>query len=82
MTTGPCAWFSRACRTEPRPGRPGCLRVPADDHQVGAGGQADQRPARVAVHDLLADRHVGVLGPPVVEQAGQMPGGVRRGLGA
>ena len=81
MTTGPCAWLSRACRIEPRPGC-GVAGAPADDHQVGPGGQADQRPARVAVHDLLTDLHAGVLGPPVVEQGGQMPGGVRRGLGA
>ncbi len=82
MTTGPCAWFSRACLTEPRPGQAGVAGAPADDHQVGAGGQADQGPARVAVHDLLTDVHAGVLGPPVVEQAGQMPGRVGRGLGA
>jgi hypothetical protein len=31
------------------------LRVPADVHKVGAGGQADQDPAGVPVHDLLAD---------------------------
>jgi hypothetical protein len=60
----------------------GVAGAPADDHQVGPGGQADQRPARVTVHDLLTDLYAGVLGPPVVEQGGQMPGGVRRGLGA
>jgi CubicO group peptidase (beta-lactamase class C family) len=42
--------------------------VPADDDQVGAGGQACQRPARVAVDDVLADRDAGVLIPPTVEQ--------------
>jgi ornithine carbamoyltransferase len=43
-------------------------RVPPQHDQVGAGGQADQRPARVAMDELLADRHVRVLGPPAVQQ--------------
>ena len=46
----------------------------ADDHQVRPGGQPDQRAGRVTVHDLLPDRHVGVLGPPLVEQAGRAAG--------
>ena len=33
--------------------------MPADDHQVGADGQADQHAARAVAHDILADRHVG-----------------------
>jgi putative transposase len=41
--------------------------VPTDD-QVGAGGQADQHPARAVTHDRLADRDVGVVLPPVAQQ--------------
>ena len=60
--------------------------TPADHHQVGAGGQAEQRPAGVAVHDVLADRYVGVLAPPAVEQCLKLPRhlrfcGVRLGWG-
>jgi hypothetical protein len=55
--------------------------APADDHEVRAGGQPGQRAARMAVHDLVTDRHVRVLGPALVEQAGQRRGRVRRGLG-
>ena len=66
------------------PHRAGTRRAgaPADDDQVGPGGQADQRAARVAVHDLVRDLHVGVLGPALIEQASQLAGRVRRGLGA
>jgi len=41
--------------------RPGTVvsRVPAEHDQVGTGGQAGQRPARVTVHHVLADRDVG-----------------------
>ena len=42
--------------------------APAQHDQVGAGGQADQRPARVPVNDVLADRDAGVPGPPLVQQ--------------
>ena len=48
---------------------PECVGVPADDHQVGPGRQADQRPARMAVYDLLADRDVGVLWRQVISSA-------------
>ena len=66
------------------PHRAGTRRAgaPADDHQVRPGGQPGQRAGRVTVHDLVRDRHIRVLGPALVEQAGQLPGGVRRGLGA
>ena len=40
---------------------------PAEHHQVGAGRQAGQRPARVAVDKVLADRDIGVLCPPAVQ---------------
>ena len=59
------------------PLQPGMLDVPADDHQVGAGGQADQGPARVTVHDILADRYVRVFFPPLVQQCFELPGRFR-----
>ena len=42
--------------------------VPSDHDEVGPGGQADQCPGRVAVHDVQADLDVLVLIPPAVEQ--------------
>jgi len=57
--------------------QPGVLGVPADDHQVGAGGQADQGPARMTVHDIGADRYVRVLLPPVGQQSLELPGRFR-----
>jgi hypothetical protein len=42
--------------------------VPADDDQVGPGGQAGQRPARVTVEDLLADLDAGILFLPPLDQ--------------
>jgi hypothetical protein len=50
--------------------------VPTDRRQVGAGGQADQCTARVAVHNLMADRDAGVLLPPGIQQCGQLQGGI------
>jgi hypothetical protein len=44
-------------------------RVAARHNQVGAGGQADKRPAGVAVHHVLADRDVRVLLSPAVQQS-------------
>ena len=46
--------------------RAGMLAAPAHDHEVGAGGQADQGPGRVAGHDLLADRDAGILIRPAL----------------
>jgi hypothetical protein len=46
------------------------LAVPAYDHQVGTGRQADQGPGRVARHDLLADRDAGILVRPALHQLG------------
>ena len=45
--------------------------VPADDHEVGARGQAGQRPARVTEQDVLADLDIGVPGAPVIDQCRQ-----------
>jgi Amino acid kinase family len=48
----------------PGPVRAGMRAAPSHDHQVGAGGQADQGPGRVAGHDLPADRDTGDTCPP------------------
>ena len=81
MTTGPCAWFRTAWMTVPGPWCTACL---AQHDQVGAGGQADQRPARVTVHDVVAERDVRVLLAPVVQQhlePGESPRPRRHGRG-
>src|SRR5580693_5790801 len=52
-------------------------RVPAQHDQVGPGGQAGQDPPRVPVDHLVADRDVGVLVPPLVEQGVQLRGRFR-----
>jgi len=46
---------------------PAGVTVPADHHQVGAGGPAGQYAAGMAADDLLADRDFGVLVPPSID---------------
>jgi hypothetical protein len=62
--------------TEPGPWR--ADRLPSTTRSA-RGRQAGQRPARVAVDEILADRDVGVLGPPAVQQLLEALG--RFGLG-
>ena len=75
VTTGPCAWFRTACRTATGSGPSGVRRVPSDHDEIGAGGQADQRPGRVAVHDILGDLDVRVVASPAVEESPELLSG-------
>ena len=47
-------------------------RLPAQHDQVGAGGQAGQRPSGMTVHHVLADVNAGVLLSPFVQQPLQL----------
>ena len=54
------------------------MTVPAEHHEVGAGGVAREHPGRMPVDDVVTDSHVRVLLAPRAQRGRQAAGGLGR----